>query len=307
MTIAKHCGRIVALATTGLLLAAVLAPGLALGDGSGSVPVYRLFNRWTTEHLFTTSSREYYDLACDGWTQEGIAWYAPTADESDTPVYRLRNPYTGDHYYTDSAYEYETLGEAGWDQEQEVFRSDDGKGTPIYQLFNPYVKGAGSHHFTTDKGEYEASARAGWTKENVAFYAEKGGDLINNPVQNPKDGEVALYAKQFVGCTYVWGGATPEGFDCSGLVMYVYRHFGISLPHNSNEQIAFIKDKGLLKTSIDELRPGAIIGPSQGGHVGIYFGKIDGVPYLVDAVDPSHGVCFRPINFLDDLVGGNLF
>ena len=45
---------------------------------------------------------------------------------------------------------------------------------------------------------------------------------------------VVTYARHFVGIPYSWGGSTPRtGFDCSGLVRFVYGHFGIRLPHSS--------------------------------------------------------------------------
>ena len=37
--------------------------------------------------------------------------------------------------------------------------------------------------------------------------------------------ELISYAKQFIGVPYVFGGTSPNGFDCSGLVQYVYKHF----------------------------------------------------------------------------------
>jgi cell wall-associated NlpC family hydrolase len=48
-----------------------------------------------------------------------------------------------------------------------------------------------------------------------------------------RPGKVISMARQFLGVPYVWGGSSPRGFDCSGLVMYVYAKVGVRLPHSS--------------------------------------------------------------------------
>jgi cell wall-associated NlpC family hydrolase len=90
---------------------------------------------------------------------------------------------------------------------------------------------------------------------------------ISVPVGNGGAGhpEAASIALHYLGVPYVWGGASPSGFDCSGLVMYVYAQLGISLPHytvaqwNATEPIA-------------SPAPGDLVFFNGLGHVGIYIG-----------------------------------
>ena len=90
-----------------------------------------------------------------------------------------------------------------------------------------------------------------------------------------KGQEVANYVKQFVGYRYVYGGSTPKGgFDCSGLTMYVYKQFGVSLSHSATAQ-----SKQGTKVSKSNLQPGDLVFFSNYktgkgiGHVGIYIGN----------------------------------
>ncbi len=78
---------------------------------------------------------------------------------------------------------------------------------------------------------------------------------------------VAQYALQFVGNPYVYGGnSLTKGTDCSGFVMLIYRHFGVSLPHYD----AAIRTKGKSVASLKQAKAGDII--CYYGHVAIYLG-----------------------------------
>lgn len=78
--------------------------------------------------------------------------------------------------------------------------------------------------------------------------------------------QIVDIARQYIGTPYVYGGATPAGFDCSGFTQYVYAQVGISLPRSSSAQgsVGY-------RVSAAEARPGDLVwGP---GHVGIYTGN----------------------------------
>lgn len=75
-------------------------------------------------------------------------------------------------------------------------------------------------------------------------------------------------ALAYHGIPYLWGGETPSGFDCSGLVMYVYRQHGVVLPHYSGSQ--FLLGEKILPA---DLQPGDVVFfGSPIHHVGIYMG-----------------------------------
>jgi len=76
-------------------------------------------------------------------------------------------------------------------------------------------------------------------------------------------------ANHLTGIPYHWGGASPQaGFDCSGLVQYVYRKLGISLPHYAAAQYGHGR-----RISRGSLRAGDLVFFSGLGHVGIYAGR----------------------------------
>jgi cell wall-associated NlpC family hydrolase len=83
----------------------------------------------------------------------------------------------------------------------------------------------------------------------------------------PTHADAAAIAARYLGVPYVWGGATPAGFDCSGLVMYVYAQLGVALPHYTVAQW-----NATTPISSSELEPGDLVFFDGLAHVGIYVG-----------------------------------
>jgi cell wall-associated NlpC family hydrolase len=88
----------------------------------------------------------------------------------------------------------------------------------------------------------------------------------------PYSGIVSL-AMQYLGIPYKWGGTSPAtGFDCSGLVQYVYAQVGISLPHYTVSQWNY---PGAVPVPKNQLQPGDLVFFNGLDHVGIYIGYGD--------------------------------
>jgi len=94
-----------------------------------------------------------------------------------------------------------------------------------------------------------------------------GGGSYNPPPAGTLGQQAAAIAQQYLGVPYVWGGASPSGFDCSGLVVYVYGRLGVSLPHYT----VSLWNSGA-HVSRDQLAPGDLVFFYSLDHVGIYLG-----------------------------------
>jgi cell wall-associated NlpC family hydrolase len=124
----------------------------------------------------------------------------------------------------------------------------------------------------------EAAARAAARKAAAAAAQQQSQQSTSNPVITPPPpvnipigspgaghAAAASIALHYLGVPYVWGGASPSGFDCSGLVMYVYAQLGISLPHYTVAQWN-------ATDPISSPEPGDLVFFNGLGHVGIYIG-----------------------------------
>ena len=105
--------------------------------------------------------------------------------------------------------------------------------------------------------------------------------------------DIAAYAKQYLSYKYVYGAASPStGFDCSGLVYYVYKHFGYTLSRSSSG----LANCGV-KVEKSDLQPGDILifknnALTKIGHVGIYIGNNK----MIHASEPGVGVIITDID-----------
>jgi peptidoglycan DL-endopeptidase CwlO len=110
------------------------------------------------------------------------------------------------------------------------------------------------------------------------------GDTSPPPAASDANAAAASYALQFLGVPYVWGGASPSGFDCSGLASYVYAAYGKSVPHYTGAIWSAFP-----QVSRDQLQRGDLVFFHGLNHMGIYLGGDQFVhaPHTGDVVKVS--------------------
>jgi len=136
---------------------------------------------------------------------------------------------------------------------------------------------------------------------SVVSYAgmdDWGADLAFRRYDANTGYHAALIAKRYLGVPYVWGGASPSGFDASGLTMYVYAQLGARLVHGATDQ-----QKASTPVPINKLRRGDLVffgNAEYSHHVGIYMGK----GRMIDAPHTGAVVSFNRIT--DAWIGGRV-
>ena len=159
------------------------------------IPIYRMYNTKTSEHLWTKSKKEYDSCGTGNykdWRQENVAWYSPNlptpasyakSTQGDyVYVYRLYDKgRTGDHIYLTYGAEMKSYLSNGWVVDKgagfwtlKKGATISGKKTiPIYRAYNPKLK-RGKHHYTPSKTEYDTICKKhGWKPEGTKFYVVK--------------------------------------------------------------------------------------------------------------------------------------
>jgi cell wall-associated NlpC family hydrolase len=142
---------------------------------------------------------------------------------------------------------------------------------------------------------HNATTQLGRLRDLANGFPASAPELLSTPgfadggtVPTGAGGGVASIALQYLGIPYLWGGATPNGFDCSGLVAYVFGQVGVFLPHNT---VALWNSPQAVSVPPDELQSGDLVFFNGLDHVGIYLG--DG--YFIDA--PHTGAVVRIDSF----------
>ncbi len=125
-----------------------------------------------------------------------------------------------------------------------------------------------------------------------------GDGLTFRRLRFPAGSRVVAIGQQYLGVPYVFGGASPSGFDSSGLTMYVYARLGVPLAHGAQDQ-----RKATMPVPLGKLRPGDLVffgNRSYSHHVGIYVGG----GQMIDA--PHTGAVVRYDSIRGAWTGGRL-
>ncbi len=119
-----------------------------------------------------------------------------------------------------------------------------------------------------ERQQRAAAAESAAASAPAPTYEAPTSDVAPPPADGSRGAQVVAIAMQYLGIPYVWGGASPsQGFDCSGLTMYVFAQIGISLPHYAAAQYGMG-----VAVSKDQLAPGDLVFFRGLGHMGMYIG-----------------------------------
>lgn len=137
---------------------------------------------------------------------------------------------------------------------------------------------------TSTKSE-KSSSKSNNSTSKSSTTSKSDEKTTSNSSSSNKGTQVVNYAKKYLGASYVYGGDGPNSFDCSGFTQYVYKKFGVSLPHSASAQQSYGK-----AVSKSNLKQGDLVFFT--GHVGIYVGNNK----FIHAANPSKGVVITSLS-----------
>ena len=142
---------------------------------------------------------------------------------------------------------------------------------------NTYKESSSSSSSSTKSASSSSSSKSSSSSSSSSSQGTANSSASGGSSTTASLGErVANYAMQFKGYRYVYGGASPSGFDCSGMVYYIYRQFGYNVGRTSTDQYR----NGYSHISRGNLKPGDIVlfertytSSRPATHSGIYIGN----------------------------------
>lgn len=243
----------------------------------------------STSHSIIASYNRGKELTITGVSGD---WTACTIDGQAGFVYSqyVKESGTGSDANTtpDTNTDTNSGSEAGYITGNNVrFRSDASMSSSILrELFY-----GNSVTITGTAGDWTAITYNGQAGYVYSQYVTKGTYQNTSSGGSELGREIADYALQFVGYNYTWGGTSPStGFDCSGLMYYVYKQFGYTL-----NRIACDQAMNGVHVDPSDLQPGDLLcfysGSDYIGHVGMYIGN----NMFVHAANSNSGVITSPL------------
>ena len=152
---------------------------------------------------------------------------------------------------------------------------------------------------TASSSAASSSANTSTTSASSSASASQA-PASNNSSVSVSGGSIASNAAKYIGVPYVYGGTSPSGFDCSGLIYYAAKEAGISLPRTSQAQSTLGS-----YVSVSDLKAGDLVfwgGVGSAYHVGIYIG---GGQYL-HAPAPGQNVTIQSMAYFAPSFGRRL-